>query len=90
MARQLTGKQQAFLNVLFDEAGGNMVMAKKMAGYSDTTTTTEIVKDFPVAANDTVSIVNGKLVLEPGDVIVLSANNASNVKCIVSVLETLN
>ena len=32
MARQLTGKQQAFLNVLFDEAGGNMVMAKKMAG----------------------------------------------------------
>ena len=44
MARQLTGKQQAFLNVLFDEAGGNMVMAKKMAGYSDATTTTEIVK----------------------------------------------
>ena len=35
MARQLTGKQQAFLNVLFDEAGGNMVMAKKLAGYSD-------------------------------------------------------
>jgi len=44
MARQLTGKQQAFLNVLFDEAGGNMVMAKKLAGYSDATTTTEIVK----------------------------------------------
>ena len=44
MARQLTGKQQAFLNVLFDEAGGNMVTAKKLAGYSDTTTTTEIVK----------------------------------------------
>jgi hypothetical protein len=44
MARQLTGKQQAFLNVLFDEAGGNMVSAKKLAGYSDTTTTTEIVK----------------------------------------------
>ena len=44
MPRQLTGKQQAFLNVLFDEAGGNMVMAKKLAGYSDATTTTEIVK----------------------------------------------
>ena len=55
-----------------------------------TAVTTEIVKDFPVAANDTASIVNGKLVLEPSDVIVLSASNASNVKCIVSVLETLN
>ena len=34
MARQLTEKQQAFLNVIFDEAGGNMVTAKKLAGYS--------------------------------------------------------
>ena len=25
MARELTGKQKAFLSVLFDEAGGNMV-----------------------------------------------------------------
>jgi hypothetical protein len=32
MARQLTEKQQKFLAVLFDEAGGDMVMAKKMAG----------------------------------------------------------
>ena len=44
MARQLTEKQQKFLAVLFDEAGGDMVTAKKMAGYSDATTTTEIVK----------------------------------------------
>ena len=44
MARQLTGKQQAFLNVLFDEAGGNMAVAKKLAGYSETSSTAEIVK----------------------------------------------
>jgi hypothetical protein len=44
MARELTGKQKAFLQVLFDEAGGNMVTAKKMAGYSDTSSTAEIVK----------------------------------------------
>ena len=44
MTRQLTEKQQAFLNVLFDEAGGNMVTAKKLAGYSDTSSTVEIVK----------------------------------------------
>ena len=44
MARQLTEKQQKFLAVLFDEAGGDMVMAKKMAGYADTSSTGEIVK----------------------------------------------
>src|SRR5210317_2313625 len=44
MARQLTEKQQKFLAVLFDEAGGDMVMATKMAGYADTSGTAEIVK----------------------------------------------
>jgi len=44
MARQLTEKQQKFLDVLFDEAGGDMVAAKKLAGYADTTPTTEIIK----------------------------------------------
>ena len=52
--------------------------------------TTEIVKDFPISSNDTASVLNGKLVLEPNDVLVLSANNASNLKFIGSVLETLN
>jgi hypothetical protein len=52
--------------------------------------TTEIVKDFPISANDTASILNGKLVLESNDVLVLSGNNASNLKFIGSVLETLN
>ena len=44
MARQLTAKQQVFLNVLFDEAAGNVTLAKKIAGYSDSTSTSEIVK----------------------------------------------
>ena len=44
MARQLTEKQQKFRAVLFDEAGGDMVAAKKMAGYSDTSGTADIVK----------------------------------------------
>ena len=44
MARELTGKQKAFLQVLFDEAGGNMVAAKKLAGYSESSSTAEIVK----------------------------------------------
>lgn len=52
--------------------------------------TTEIVKEFPISENDTASILNGKLVLEQNDTLVLSANDSSNLKCIVSVLETLN
>ena len=44
MTRQLTERQQKFLDVLFDEAGGNMATAKKLAGYSETSSTTEIVK----------------------------------------------
>ena len=44
MARQLTEKQQKLLDVLFDEAGGDIVAAKKLAGYADTSSTAEIVK----------------------------------------------
>ena len=44
MTRQLTEKQQKLLNVLFDEAGGNVTIAKKIAGYADTSSTADIVK----------------------------------------------
>jgi hypothetical protein len=37
MARALTEKQKKLLEVLFDEAGGDIVTAKKLAGYSDAT-----------------------------------------------------
>jgi len=40
----LTEKQQKFLDVLFDEAGGDMGAAKKLAGYADTSNINEIVK----------------------------------------------
>jgi len=33
MARQLTELQQKFLDVLFDEAGGDVNRAKVLAGY---------------------------------------------------------
>jgi hypothetical protein len=52
--------------------------------------TTEIVKQFPVQGNDSVSLIQGKLTLESGDALVLSASNSSNIKFIGSVLETLN
>jgi len=42
--RQLTEKQQAFMAVLFEEAGGDVVVAKRLAGYSDNSPTTTIVE----------------------------------------------
>ena len=44
--RKLTDKQQKFLDVLFDEAGGSVIEAKKLAGYSDNNSTSEIVKSL--------------------------------------------
>ena len=44
MTRQLTEKQQMLLNVLFEEAAGDIVQAKKLAGYADSSSTMEIVK----------------------------------------------
>ena len=43
MARNLTEKQQAFLDALFNEAEGNPVAALKMAGYADGTSTTVVM-----------------------------------------------
>ena len=40
--KQLTDKQQKFLEVLFEEAQGSAVMAKKLAGYSDNVATSSI------------------------------------------------
>lgn len=52
--------------------------------------TTEILKDFAIPANDTANLLSGKLVLEPNDVLVLSADTSSGIKFIGSILETLN
>jgi hypothetical protein len=35
MAKNLTEKQQKFLDVLFEEAQGNLAKARKLAGYAD-------------------------------------------------------
>jgi hypothetical protein len=52
--------------------------------------TTEIVKNFAIPGNDTANLLNGKLVLETGDSLILSASNGTNIKFIGSILETLN
>ena len=53
-------------------------------------TDTEILKSFPISANDSANLLGGKLVLESGDKLVISGSNASNLKFVASILETLN
>jgi hypothetical protein len=44
MARELTEKQSRFLEVLFEQAHGDVVRAKELAGYSENSPTSEIIK----------------------------------------------
>ena len=53
-------------------------------------TDTEMLKNFPIAASDTANLLAGKLVLESGDKLVLSGSSSTNLKFIASILETLN
>ena len=46
MSRELTERQQKFLNVLFDGAAVDVVQAKLLAGYSEGSSTTDIVKSL--------------------------------------------
>jgi len=55
-----------------------------------TAVTTEMLLGFPVPQNDAANLLSGKLVLETQDVLLLSSSSDTNVKYIVSILETLN
>ena len=46
MAKNLTEKQQKFLDVLFEEAQGDPVQAKKLAGYADSVASTSVVNSL--------------------------------------------
>jgi len=41
--RELTERQQKFLDVLFDQANGDVVQAKLLAGYSEHTSTSSVI-----------------------------------------------
>tara|TARA_R110002012_G_scaffold88672_1_gene218189 strand:- start:40 stop:405 length:366 start_codon:yes stop_codon:yes gene_type:complete len=43
LSRELTERQKKFLEVLFEEAGGDVVQAKLLAGYSEHSATSSIV-----------------------------------------------
>lgn len=51
---------------------------------------TELLKDFAIAANDAISAVSGKLVVESGCEIKVSADANSKYKITLSILESAN
>jgi hypothetical protein len=58
--------------------------------YSGTSTTTELIKDFTIPGNDSASAVTGKLVLEEGHELKVSASNNNQFKITLSILESVN
>tara|TARA_B100001989_G_C24458435_1_gene422831 strand:- start:277 stop:651 length:375 start_codon:yes stop_codon:yes gene_type:complete len=52
MPRELTQKQRLFLDVLFDKAQGSIAQAKKLAGYSDGTSSSEVVRSLKDEINE--------------------------------------
>jgi len=58
--------------------------------HKRSTTVTELAKSTPIPGNDSLSLVTGRLVLESGDKIVLSASDNTSIKVTISILETLN
>ena len=53
-------------------------------------TVTELGNEIAIPPNDSMSLVSGRLVLEPGDKLVLQASTSTGIKVTVSLLETLN
>ena len=58
--------------------------------YAGTDTTTELLKDFTIPANDSASAITGKLVLEEGHQLFVSASDNNKFKITLSILESVN
>lgn len=52
--------------------------------------TTELFNQFPIPGNDSANLLAGKLVMEQGDTLLVRGSTNTDLKFVVSVLETLN
>jgi len=71
-------------------ASSHDVSLSHQRSVSGIAVTTEMLKQYPISGNDTANLISGKLVLESGDVLVISGSHVSNLKFVGSILETLN
>jgi phage terminase small subunit len=74
MKKNLSEKQQKFLDVLFAEANGDYVKAKKLAGYSENTATADITRvlrdEIKVLTEDFIGMSSAKAAYTMYDVMV--------------------
>lgn len=70
MKKELTEQQKKFLEVLFNEAGGDLVAAKRLAGYSENYATSDLRKSLKdeiiEATKDYLSITAAKAAVSLG------------------------
>jgi hypothetical protein len=59
-------------------------------GFSRNSVVTPIVQDLPIQSNDTANLVVGKLVVETGDTLTMVGSTSTDLKFILSLLETSN
>jgi hypothetical protein len=58
--------------------------------YDKVVETNEIIPNEPVSSNDSIKLINGKLLVLSGHSLKLSGSNGSTLKYTISILETLN
>jgi hypothetical protein len=83
-----TGYTSVFL--LLQVTNIDITTKKVNINHVRTSTSTELLKEFPIVAGDSLDCLPGKLVLQTGDKIAVSGNANGVLKLVASVLETSN
>ena len=80
-----TGKAQIMIGCMVSNIKTTSVEAT--VSIRNAATVTRLVKSLSIPAGDSIEVVQGKVVMEAGDDIEVSANSASALDCVVSVLK---
>ena len=80
-----TGKAQIMVGCMVANIKTTSVEAT--VSIRNAATVTRLVKSVTIPAGDSVEVVQGKVVMEAGDEIEVSANSATALDCVVSVLK---
>ena len=80
-----TGKAQIMIGCMVSNIKTTSIEAT--VSIRNAATVTRLVKGLSIPAGDSIEVVQGKVVMEAGDEIEVSANSATALDCVVSVLK---
>lgn len=83
-----TGVASIILYAQVSNVGSGTTTYSVTASHSRSGVDFEIIKDGPVPANDALVLLEGKLVLETGDVLKIQGNANGVMKAVISILES--